>query len=161
MQPINGKEDHKELKKEEKKEKRSWFSSLFSSSRPLPEQRVLYMDGSIHPHSIKEPNLIMNSKYTFFTFLPLVLYNQFKYFFNLFYLLIALSQFINMLKVGFLFTYVAPLAFVLAFTLFKQAMDDYYRKKRDRQTNYQTYNLITKTGVTQIYSKDLKVGHII
>ena len=112
--------------------KPSFLSSLFSKSRPLPEERVVYMDGSIHPSTIKEPNLIINSKYTFFSFLPLVLYNQFKYFFNLFYLLIALSQFINMLKVGFLFTYVAPLAFVLVFTLVKEAMDDYYRKKRDR-----------------------------
>lgn len=89
------------------------------------------MDGKLFPESIKEPNLIVNSKYTFFSFLPLVLYNQFKYFFNLFYLLIALSQFINMLKVGFLFTYVAPLAFVLAFTLLKEGVDDHYRKKRD------------------------------
>ena len=66
----------------------------------------------------------------------------------MFYLLIALSQFVNMLKVGFLFTYVAPLAFVLAFTLVKEAVDDYYRKKRDKETNNQSYNLITKTGGT-------------
>ena len=89
------------------------------------------MEGNIFPANINEPNLITNTKYTLLSFLPLVLYNQFKYFFNLFYLIIALSQFINMLKVGFLFTYVAPLIFVLGFTLIKEAMDDYYRKKRD------------------------------
>ena len=119
------------------------------------------MDGNIYPHSITEPNLIRNSKYSFFSFLPLVLYNQFRYFFNLFYLLIALSQFINMLKVGFLFTYVAPLVFVLGFTLVKEAVDDHFRKKRDQETNNQVYQLVTKNGVTDVFSKDLKVGHII
>jgi phospholipid-translocating ATPase len=49
----------------------------------------------------------------------------------MFFLLIALSQLIDMLKVGFLFTYVAPLLLVLGFTLFKEAYDDINRKKRD------------------------------
>jgi phospholipid-translocating ATPase len=77
------------------------------------------MDGNIYPANIDEPNIINNSKYTVISFLPLVLYHQFRYFFNLFFLLIALSQFVNMLKVGFMFTYVAPLALVLGFTLLK------------------------------------------
>lgn len=89
------------------------------------------MDGNLYPATIDEPNIINNSKYTVISFLPLVLYNQFRYFFNLFFLLIALSQFVNMLKVGFMFTYIAPLALVLGFTLVKEGYDDYYRKKRD------------------------------
>ena len=36
-------------------------------------------------------NAVNNQKYTALTFLPLVLFNQFKYFFNLFFLLVALS----------------------------------------------------------------------
>jgi phospholipid-translocating ATPase len=51
-----------------------------------------------------------------------------------------------MLKVGFLFTYLAPLILVLGFTLIKEGYDDYYRKKRDEETNNQTYTLIEKTG---------------
>ncbi len=62
---------------------------------------------------------------------PLVLYHQFRYFFNMFFLMIALSQMVDMLRVGFLFTYVAPLVLVLGFTLFKEAFDDYHRKRRD------------------------------
>ena len=76
---------------------------------------------------------INNTKYNVLTFIPVVLYNQFKFFFNLFFLLICLSQMIPALKVGkilsfsllgFLFTYVAPLAFVLVITLMKEAWDD-------------------------------------
>ncbi len=56
--------------------------------------------------------------------MPKVLFNQFKFFYNLFFLLISLSQFIPALKVGYLFTYIAPLAFVLTITLLKEAVDD-------------------------------------
>lgn len=59
------------------------------------------------------------------TFVPIVLINQFKFFFNLFFLIIALTQFIPVLKVGFLFTYIAPLAVVLAVTMAKEAYDDF------------------------------------
>ena len=76
----------------------------------------------------------------------MVLFNQFKFFFNLFFLLICLSQFIPQLKVGmylsifliilgFLFTYIAPLAFVLIVTLMKEAWDDIQRYARDKELN--------------------------
>jgi phospholipid-translocating ATPase len=41
--------------------------------------------------------------------------------------LITGSQFIPILRVGFLFTYVAPLAFVLVITLINEAIDDIKR----------------------------------
>ena len=45
-------------------------------------------------------NKLKNTKYNFLTFIPVVLYNQFKFFFNLFFLLICLSQLFPPLKVG-------------------------------------------------------------
>lgn len=69
-------------------------------------------------------NQVVNTKYNPVTIIPKVLFNQFKFFYNLFFLLIALSQFVPVLKVGFLFTYIAPLAFVLVVTLLKEAADD-------------------------------------
>jgi len=69
-------------------------------------------------------NRQQNTKYNIITFIPVVLYNQFKFFYNLFFLMITLSQFYPPLKVGFLFTYVSPLAFVLGITLVKEAVDD-------------------------------------
>lgn len=71
--------------------------------------------------------------------MPVVLYNQFKFFFNMFFLLIALSQFIKALRVGFLFTFVAPLAFVLLITMIKEGVDDLARCKRDGQINSKKY----------------------
>ncbi|KAI3604960.1 protein transporter [Moniliophthora roreri] len=85
------------------------------------------------------PNIVRNQKYNAFTFLPIVFYEQFKFFFNLYFLLVALSQFIPALKIGFIATYIAPLAFVLFVTMGKEAYDDYKRYLRDREANSQKY----------------------
>ena len=45
-------------------------------------------------------NLVRNQKYNIVTFLPIVLYEQFKFFFNLYFLLVALSQFVPALRIG-------------------------------------------------------------
>jgi phospholipid-translocating ATPase len=46
------------------------------------------------------PNVVRNQKYNAITFIPVVLYEQFKFFFNLYFLLVALSQFIPELQIG-------------------------------------------------------------
>ncbi|KZT00633.1 phospholipid-translocating P-type ATPase [Laetiporus sulphureus 93-53] len=85
------------------------------------------------------PNIIRNQKYNVITFLPIVFYEQFKFFFNLYFLVVALSQFVPALKIGFIVTYVAPLAFVLSVTMGKEAYDDYKRNVRDREANSAKY----------------------
>ncbi|TDL27061.1 phospholipid-translocating P-type ATPase, partial [Rickenella mellea] len=87
-------------------------------------------------------NIVRNQKYNVFTFLPIVLYEQFKFFFNLYFLLVALSQFVPALKIGFLTTYVAPLVFVLAVTMGKEAYDDYKRNLRDKEANSAKYLIL-------------------
>jgi magnesium-transporting ATPase (P-type) len=47
----------------------------------------------------KRPSLWnRNQKYSIITFIPLVLFNQFKFFLNLFFLIMACSQFIPVLR---------------------------------------------------------------
>ena len=53
---------------------------------------------------------------------PQVLFEQFSYFFNLYFLLVAASQFFPPLVLGLRFSYVAPLAFVLVVTMSKAAL---------------------------------------
>ncbi|KAI5121482.1 hypothetical protein M0805_003937 [Coniferiporia weirii] len=99
------------------------------------------------------PNIVRNQKYNVFTFLPIVLYEQFKFFFNLYFLLVALSQFVPQLKIGFLTTYIAPLAFVLVVTMGKEAYDDYKRNLRDREANSAKY-LILEPSLSPRPSED-------
>ncbi|KAJ9131098.1 Phospholipid-transporting ATPase [Pleurostoma richardsiae] len=88
------------------------------------------------------PNIVSNAKYTAFTFLPITLYNEFSFFFNMYFLLVALSQAIPALRIGYLLTYIAPLAFVLAITLGKEAYDDIERRRRDNEANSEPYTVL-------------------
>lgn len=92
-------------------------------------------------------NVVRNQKYSVISFLPLVLYEQFKYFYNLYFLLVALSQFIPQLKIGFIATYIAPLAFVLSITIGKEAVDDHARYKRDVESNSTPYEVLVTDDV--------------
>ncbi|CAK7272015.1 Putative aminophospholipid-translocase [Sporothrix epigloea] len=88
------------------------------------------------------PNIISNAKYTAWSFLPVTLYNEFSFFFNMYFLLVALSQAIPQLRIGYLSTYVAPLAFVLMITLGKEAYDDVERRRRDNDANAEEYTTL-------------------
>lgn len=88
------------------------------------------------------PNLISNAKYTAFTFLPITLYNEFSFFFNMYFLLVALSQAIPALRIGYLSTYIGPLAFVLMITMGKEAYDDVERRRRDNEANSEPYTVV-------------------
>lgn len=104
-------------------------------------------------------NAISNAKYNAVTFLPLTLYEQFKFFFNLYFLLVALSQAIPALRIGYLSSYVVPLVFVLTITLFKEAADDIQRRRRDSEQNSQCYTII---GHAQpVRARDLKCGDLV
>ena len=87
-------------------------------------------------------NIISNHRFTPFTFLPLTLYHEFSYFFNLYFLLVAVSQFIPVLRIGFISSYVVPLVFVLCVTLGKEALDDLARRRRDAEANSEPYEVI-------------------
>ena len=102
----------------------------------LNEKRYIYFN---EENDNFFPNIIRNQKYSILSLIPLVLFNQFSLFSNQFYLLMAVSQFFDALKVGFLFSYVAPLVFVLLITLIKEAYDDYKRYLRDKEANNQKY----------------------
>ncbi|KAJ4327561.1 putative aminophospholipid-translocase [Fusarium piperis] len=97
--------------------------------------------GSTQP--VRFPNnIISNAKYTALTFLPITLYNEFSFFFNMYFLLVALSQAIPALRIGYLLTYIAPLAFVLCITMGKEAFDDIARRRRDTEANSEEYNIL-------------------
>ncbi|KAL1655054.1 putative aminophospholipid-translocase [Didymella pomorum] len=87
-------------------------------------------------------NAVSNAKYTPWSFLPRTLYNEFSFFINMYFLLVALSQIIPALRLGYLSTYIAPLAFVISITLGKEALDDIARRRRDAEANSEGYTVL-------------------
>lgn len=126
--------------------------------------RSIFLNSHISHSSPK--NLLKNNKYNVITFVPKILYQQFKYFFNLYFLGITISQCIPILRVGLLFTYIAPLVLVLAVTMIKEFVDDIQRVVRDRAVNrekYQRLRIDAKTinDVEQVMAQDISVGDIL
>uniref|UniRef100_A0A673J3Y1 Phospholipid-transporting ATPase n=1 Tax=Sinocyclocheilus rhinocerous TaxID=307959 RepID=A0A673J3Y1_9TELE len=106
-------------------------------------------------------NVINNQKYNFFTFLPGVLFNQFKYFFNLYFLLLACSQFVNELRLGALYTYWVPLGFVLIITIVREAVEEMRCFLRDKEVNSQIYSKLSTRGTVKVKSSGIQVGDLI
>ncbi len=80
----------------------------------------------------------------------------------MFFLLIAITQFFPVLKVGYLFTYIAPLVLVLTLTMGKEAYDDFKRYQRDREANNALYKTINENNeFVTTPSCDLKVGDVV
>ncbi|TPX64826.1 hypothetical protein SpCBS45565_g05617 [Spizellomyces sp. 'palustris'] len=157
---------------------RTWIKRLIAGNGPSKTPRTITLAGNVASEKYP-PNVIRNQKYNVVTFLPTVLYEQFKFFFNLYFLLVALSQFIPALKIGYLFTYFAPLSFVLVVTIGKEAWDDWKRYKRDQvrelwiflrmekgidreqEANSQVYQRLTSSGYQGTPSSEIKVGDLI
>ncbi|KAF1997195.1 phospholipid-translocating P-type ATPase [Amniculicola lignicola CBS 123094] len=87
-------------------------------------------------------NAVSNAKYTPWSFLPRTLYNEFSFFINMYFLLVAMSQLIPALRIGYLSTYIVPLAFVVSITLGKEALDDIARRRRDAEANSEGYTVL-------------------
>ncbi|KAL4872087.1 hypothetical protein BDV12DRAFT_162996 [Aspergillus spectabilis] len=127
-------------------------------------------------------NVVSNAKYTPWSFLPRTLYNEFSFFFNIYFLLVALSQIIPVLRIGYMSTYIAPLAFVVSISLGKEALDDIGRRRRDAEANAEEFSVLAldKSGGSRAFpaaqdahsqrekvlvivkkSRDLKVGDVL
>ena len=73
----------------------------------------------------------------------------------------ACSQFIPSIRIGYLYTYWAPLAFVISVTMLREAYDDFKRYLRDKELNSQLYKILTYDGIKMVPSSHLKVSDII
>ncbi|XP_077608825.1 putative phospholipid-transporting ATPase IIB isoform X1 [Crocuta crocuta] len=137
-----------------------WLINICRRKREL-KARTVWL-GCPEKCEEKHPrNSIKNQKYNIFTFIPGVLYEQFKFFLNLYFLVVSCSQFVPALKIGYLYTYWAPLGFVLAVTIMREAIDEFRRFQRDKEVNSQLYSKLTVRGKVQVKSSDIQVGDLI
>ncbi|XP_026726480.1 probable phospholipid-transporting ATPase IIB [Trichoplusia ni] len=150
--------------------KKSLWSRLqfWRFRRKKLSSRAIYL-GQL-PDEEFPPNYVCNQKYNIITFLPIVLYEQFRFFLNMYFLVMAVSQFIPSIRIGYLYTYWGPLCFVLAVTLFREAVDDFRRYRRDREVNRQRYERVVLDCpssdyrpfiIEQVASSELRVGDIV
>ena len=95
----------------------------FSINQPLPNNQQY---GS---------NYIKTTKYTFYSFLPLSILNQYKRIANIYFLALSVLCLIPEISPWDPVTQIAPTVFVLGIAIIREAIEDYYRYKSDTLSN--------------------------
>jgi phospholipid-translocating ATPase len=75
----------------------NWWRRVVMRRIPLSSRSI---DLGKPPSNYFPPNVVSNQKYSLISFIPVILYEQFRFFFNLYFLVVALSQLIPVLQVG-------------------------------------------------------------
>ena len=102
------------------------------------EERFINQSGGVYPPTSIN-NRTDNTRYNFFTFIPVIFFNQFKHFLNMFFLVMALSQFYPPLRIGLVLPQVFPVFVILAIAYIKEFFDEMQRRKKDRLYNEELF----------------------
>ncbi|XP_043701976.1 phospholipid-transporting ATPase 1-like [Telopea speciosissima] len=106
-------------------------------------------------------NLIRTSKYSFLTFLPKNLFQQFHRVAYIYFLAIAILNQLPQLAVFGRGASIMPLAFVLLVTAIKDAYEDWRRHRSDRIENNRLASVMVNGKFQQKKWKDIQVGEIL
>ncbi|EUD74459.1 phospholipid-translocating ATPase [Plasmodium vinckei petteri] len=135
--------------------------SHFYNKKNKKKDRYINIHGRTYPNFFCD-NKLRSTKYSILTFIPLFLFYQFADFLNLFYLCVSLLQIIPIFNTGYVFTFVAPLIFIIFISLINEVVDDLKRFVKDLDVNNEIYHTLLQNGnFKKTYSKDIKVGDII
>ncbi|KAK4836009.1 hypothetical protein QYF36_017398 [Acer negundo] len=139
--------------------------ALSVSQREINEDdaRLVYVNDPIKTNKTFEfsGNSIRTGKYSFFTFLPKNLFEQFHRVAYIYFLVIAVLNQIPQLAVFGRGASILPLSLVLLVTALKDAYEDYRRHRSDKIENNRLAWVLLNDQFQQKKWKDIQVGEII
>uniref|UniRef100_A0A8C2GCI2 Phospholipid-transporting ATPase n=1 Tax=Cyprinus carpio TaxID=7962 RepID=A0A8C2GCI2_CYPCA len=119
--------------------------------------------GGDNPNRHYANNKIKTTKYTLLSFLPKNLFEQFHRFANVYFVFIALLNFVPVVNAFQPELALAPVVFILSVTAIKDLWEDYRRHRSDKEINHMdclVYSRNEKQYVEK-YWKELRVGDFI
>ncbi|RKP21416.1 phospholipid-translocating P-type ATPase [Rozella allomycis CSF55] len=130
-------------------------------SDPPAFYKVVFNDKDLVSNYLYPSNFIKTSKYTFYNFIPLNLYEQFKRFYNLYFLLGACLTALGDLIPIDPFVQIAPLVLVVTVTAIKQGLEDRKRHVEDNIANNIPYLVFRNDKFEMILNRNIKPGDIV
>ncbi|XP_064536082.1 probable phospholipid-transporting ATPase IA isoform X4 [Drosophila montana] len=106
-------------------------------------------------------NRISTAKYNVLTFIPSFLFEQFRRYSNIFFLLIALLQQIPDVSPTGRYTTLVPLLFILSVSAIKEIIEDLKRHRADNEINHRLIERLENDTWTTVRWSELTVGDII
>lgn len=143
---------------------RSCFGSCFSFGDKEVERTeyIIHMnDKSANAEYNYPSNFIKTSKYTFWNFIPLGLFFQFKKISNIYFLLNMIISFIPSVSPVSPFTAVFPLLFVLVVALIKEGYEDFKRHQEDSKANSTLVRVLRNDKLCFVKSYMLHAGDVV
>nr|BAC36451.1 unnamed protein product [Mus musculus] len=145
----------------------SWYCSAMQERRnedrqKEEEERILQANNRRFNSLFEYPdNSIKTSKYGFFNFLPMNLFEQFQRLANAYFLILLFLQLVPQISSLAWYTTVIPLIVVLSITGVKDAIDDVKRHRSDQQINNRSVSILVNGRVEEIKWRNVQVGDII
>jgi len=143
-------------------------ASLFANNQvpQEPEATETYRDikanNSSYNNNFKyAKNRIKTSKYTWYNFLPLNLFEQFQRLANFYFLCLLILQLIPVISSLTPFTTALPLIGVLLLTAIKDVYDDVQRHKTDHQVNNRQSKVLRLGQLVEEKWHNVQVGDVI
>ncbi|KAM4629198.1 phospholipid-transporting ATPase VA [Polymixia lowei] len=119
--------------------------------------------GEDNPNRHYANNKIKTTKYTLLSFLPKNLFEQFHRFANVYFVFIALLNFVPVVNAFQPELALAPVVFILSVTAIKDLWEDYRRHRSDKEINHMdclVYSRLERRYVEK-YWKEVRVGDFI
>ncbi|XP_059080984.1 phospholipid-transporting ATPase ID-like isoform X5 [Tigriopus californicus] len=130
--------------------------------RSTESQRDIIANDSVYNSRFNYANNhIKTSKYTFLTFLPLNLFEQFQRLANFYFICLFILQLIPVISSLTPVTTAVPLIGVLSITAIKDAYDDVQRHRTDNQVNNRRSKVLRKGCLVEEKWHRVQVGDVI
>jgi phospholipid-transporting ATPase len=106
-------------------------------------------------------NHVTTAKYSFLTFVPFFLYEQFRRYSNIFFLCtIILQQIPDVSPTGKYTTFI-PFVTILSVSAIKELVEDIKRHRADKETNHRLVEVLRSRRFKTVLWKDVKVGEFV
>ncbi|KAM9358003.1 phospholipid-transporting ATPase VA [Symphorus nematophorus] len=157
-------EEPKAAAKVKEKRQRRKKKSKENKTRTV-HANILYdhAKGEENPNRHYANNKIKTTKYTLLSFLPKNLFEQFHRFANVYFVFIALLNFVPVVNAFQPELALAPVVFILSVTAIKDLWEDYRRHRSDKEINHMdclVYSRAERRYVEK-YWKEVRVGDFI
>ncbi|KAB5583788.1 hypothetical protein PHYPO_G00099670 [Pangasianodon hypophthalmus] len=116
-----------------------------------------------NPNRLYANNKIKTTKYTVLSFIPKNLFEQFHRFANVYFVFIALLNFVPVVNAFQPVLALAPVLFILSVTAIKDLWEDYRRHRSDQEINHMDCLVYCRTERRYVeqYWKEVRVGDFI
>ncbi|XP_059197669.1 phospholipid-transporting ATPase VA [Centropristis striata] len=153
------------MAKASKKAKRQRKKKTKENKTRIVHANILYDNakGEENPNRHYANNKIKTTKYTLLSFLPKNLFEQFHRFANVYFVFIALLNFVPVVNAFQPELALAPVVFILSVTAIKDLWEDYRRHRSDKEINHMdclVYSRAERRYVEK-YWKEVRVGDFI